>query len=87
MGFVKDLWFDDVIYGFWVYDWVFSRVFDDLWFDWCYVVLLLMLDDLDVLSLIWLGFDLLVFYLFIYLFIIFGFVILDLSLCSCLRYT
>ena len=21
-----DLWFDDVIYGFWVYDWVFSRV-------------------------------------------------------------
>ena len=59
LGFVKDLWFDDVIYGFWVYDWVFSRVFDDLWFDWCYVVLLLMLDDLDVLSLIWLGFDLL----------------------------
>ena len=56
---------------------------DDLWSDWYYVDLLLMLDDLDVLSLIWLGFDLLV----IYLFIIFGFVILDLSLCSCLRYT
>ena len=35
---------------------------DDLWSDWCYVVLLLMLDDLDVLSLIWLGFDLLVFF-------------------------
>ena len=35
---------------------------DDLWYDWCYVVLLLMLDDLDVLSLIWLGFDLLVFF-------------------------
>ena len=58
-----DLCFDDVIYGFWVYDWVFSRVFDDLWSDWCYVVLLLMLDDLDVLSLIWLSFDLLVFFL------------------------
>ena len=85
LGFVKDLWFDDVIYGFWVYDWVFSRVFDDLWSDWCYVVLLLMLDDLDVLSLIWLGFDLLVFFFFFFL--IFGFVILDLSLCSCLRYT
>ena len=25
-GFVEDLWFDDVIYGFWVYDWVFSKV-------------------------------------------------------------
>ena len=25
---------------------------DDKWFDWCYVVLLLMLDDLDVLLLI-----------------------------------
>ena len=37
---------------------------DDLWSDWCYVVLLLMLDDLDVLSLIWLGFDLLVFFFF-----------------------
>ena len=35
---------------------------DDLWSDWCYVVLLLMLDDLDVLSLIWLGFDLLFFF-------------------------
>ena len=35
-------------------------VVNDLWFDWCYVVLLLMLDDLDVLLLIWLGFDLLV---------------------------
>ena len=35
---------------------------DDLWSDWCYVVLLLMLDDLDVLSLIWLGFDLLLFF-------------------------
>ena len=33
---------------------------DDKWFDWCYVVLLLMLDDLDVSLLIWLGFDLLV---------------------------
>ena len=32
---------------------------DDLWSDWYYVDLLLMLDDLDVLSLIWLGFDLL----------------------------
>ena len=32
---------------------------DDLWSDWCYVVLLLMFNDLDVLSLIWLGFDLL----------------------------
>ena len=82
MGFVKDLWFDDVIYGFWVYDWVFSRVFDDLWSDWCYVVLLLMLDDLDVLSLISLGFDLLVFFFFL----ISGFVILDLSLCSCSRH-
>ena len=38
---------------------------DDLWFDWCYVVLLLMLDDLDVLSLIWLSFDLLVFFFFL----------------------
>ena len=37
---------------------------DDLWSDWCYVVLLLMLDDLDVLSLIWLGFDLLYFFFF-----------------------
>ena len=35
---------------------------DDLWSDWCYVVLLLMLDDLDVLLLIWLGFDLLFFF-------------------------
>ena len=25
-GFVEDLWFDDVIYGFWVDDWVFYRV-------------------------------------------------------------
>ena len=24
--FVEDLWFDDVIYGFWVDDWVFYRV-------------------------------------------------------------
>ena len=39
---------------------------DDLWSDWCYVVLLLMLDDLDVLSLIWLGFDLLVFFFFFF---------------------
>ena len=38
---------------------------DDLWSDWCYVVLLLMLDDLDVLSLIWLGFDLLFFFFFL----------------------
>ena len=37
---------------------------DDLWSDWCYVVLLLMLDDLDVLSLFWLGFDLLIFFFF-----------------------
>ena len=36
---------------------------DDLWSDWYYVDLLLMLDDLDVLSLIWLGFDLLFFFL------------------------
>ena len=36
------------------------RFVDDLWSNWCYVVLLLMLDDLDVLLLIWLGFDLLV---------------------------
>ena len=35
---------------------------DDLWSNLCYVDLLLMLDDLDVLSLIWLGFDLLVFF-------------------------
>ena len=33
---------------------------DDKWSDWCYVVLLLTLDDLDVLLLIWMGFDLLV---------------------------
>ena len=38
---------------------------DDLWSDWYYVDLLLMLDDLDVLSLIWLGFDLLVFFFFL----------------------
>ena len=25
-GFVEDLWFDDVIYGFWVDYWVFYRV-------------------------------------------------------------
>ena len=25
-GFVEDLWFDDVIYGFWVDDWFFCRV-------------------------------------------------------------
>ena len=37
------------------------RFVDDLWSDWCYVVLLLMFDDLDVLLLIWLGFDLLLF--------------------------
>ena len=37
---------------------------DDLWSDWYYVDLLLMLDDLDVLSLIWLGFVLLVFFFF-----------------------
>ena len=36
------------------------RFVDDLWSNWCYVVLLLMLDDLDVLLLIWLGFGLLV---------------------------
>ena len=41
---------------------------DDLWSDRCYVVLLLMLDDLDVLSLIWLGFDLLVFFFFFFFF-------------------
>ena len=56
---------------------------DDLWSDWCYVVLLLMLDDLDVLSLIWLGFDLLVFFFFL----ISGFVFLNLDLCSCTRHT
>ena len=39
---------------------------DDLWSDWYYVDLLLMLDDLDVLSLIWLGFDLLVFFFFFF---------------------
>ena len=38
---------------------------DDLWSDWCYVVLLLMLDDLNVLLLIWLGFDLLIFFFFL----------------------
>ena len=37
---------------------------DDLWSDWFYVVLLLMLDDLDVLLLIWLGFDLIFFFNF-----------------------
>ena len=52
---------------------------DDLWSDWCYVVLLLMLDDLDVLSLIWLGYDL----LFFFFFLISGFVSLNLDLCSC----
>ena len=56
--------FGDVIYGFWVDDWVFYRLCDDLWSDWCYVVLLLMLDDLDILSLIWLVFDLLFFFFF-----------------------
>ena len=35
---------------------------DDLWSNWFYVDLLLMLDDLDVLSLIWLSSDLLVFF-------------------------
>ena len=41
----------------------FSLVFvDELWSDWFYVVLLLMLDDLDVLLLIWLGFDLIFFF-------------------------
>ena len=25
-GFVEDLWFDDVICGFWVDDWVFYRI-------------------------------------------------------------
>ena len=40
---------------------------DDLWYDWCYVVFFLMLDYLDVLSLIWLGFDLLVFFFFAFL--------------------
>ena len=34
---------------------------DDLWSDWFYVVLL---DDLDVLLLIWLGFDLIFFFNF-----------------------
>ena len=29
------------------------RFVDDLWSNWCYVVLLLMLDDLDVLLLIY----------------------------------
>ena len=48
---------------------------DDLWSDWYYVDLLLMLDDLDVLSLIWLGFDLLVFFFLI----ISRFVILNLD--------
>ena len=57
---------------------------DDLWSDWCYVVLLLMLDDLDVLSFFWLGFDLLVFFFF---FLISGFVFLNLDLCSCTRHT
>ena len=37
---------------------------DDLWSNWFYVDLLLMLDDLDVLSLIWLSSDLLVFFFF-----------------------
>ena len=58
---------------------------DDLWSDWFYVVLLLMLDDLDVLLLIWLGFDLIFF-----LILISRFVLLDLgfcSCCSCLRHT
>ena len=52
-------------------DFGFSLGFvDDLWPDWCYVVLLLMLDDLDVLSFIWFGFDLLVFF-FSFLFLLF----------------
>ena len=60
------------------------RFVDDLWSDWCYVVLLLMFDDLDVLLLIWLGFDLLLFFLKKK---ISGFVILDLGLCFCSRHT
>ena len=51
---------------------------DDLWSDWFYVVLLLMLDDLDVLLLIWLGFDLIFF-----LILISRFVLLDLGFCAC----
>ena len=46
---------------------------NDLWSDRCYVVLLLMLDDLYVLLLIWLGFDLLVFFFFFFFcFCVFG---------------
>ena len=63
-------------------DFGFSLGFvDDLWPDWCYVVLLLMLDDLDVLLLIWLGFDLIFF-----LILISRFVLLDLGFCSCCSY-
>ena len=54
------------------------RFVDDLWSNWCYVVLLLMLDDLDVLLLIWLGFDLIFFFI-----LISRFVLLDLGFCAC----
>ena len=48
LGFVEDLWFDDFLWGF-------LRICGLEFMDFG-----LMLDDLDVLLLIWLGFDLLV---------------------------